>query len=295
MVVFTPHINDFASFQEPKDAAARGHDAKESNDAKLVPKPPVEETGAAAKPKSKVSLASGCCWCPIVLVNLVGSSISYLPPQEDATKEEEHDMKPEATPTDAPESTPTDMKPESTPTDMPESTPTDVKPESTPKTDVKPEATPTDVKPKTTPTDVKPEATPTVVAAKPESEVSLCIGVIPVVPIISVVCHPYTSQTILPAGRGRRRKRCACAGNKGVCHSIFCRGGDSGAVMNLLHVLKTADLARLKLQIWDTACRCCHVSLFTFTMKLSAGRGCQRHRRHHFTCDTGKEGVCGDS
>ncbi len=47
----TPHINDIVSFQEPKDAAAHGH----NDDAKLVP---VEET--AAKPESKVSLASGC-------------------------------------------------------------------------------------------------------------------------------------------------------------------------------------------------------------------------------------------
>ncbi len=57
------HINDFASFQEPKDAAAaaRGHD----DDAKLVP---VETT--TAKPELKVSLASaGCRW----LVGIVGS------------------------------------------------------------------------------------------------------------------------------------------------------------------------------------------------------------------------------
>ncbi len=48
VVVFTPHINDFVSFQEPKDAAACGHD----DDVKLMP---VEET--AVKPESKVSLA----------------------------------------------------------------------------------------------------------------------------------------------------------------------------------------------------------------------------------------------
>ncbi len=99
------------------------------------------------------------------------------------------------------------MKPD-TPIDVKPDTPTDVKPD-----------TPTDMKPDT-PTDVKPD-TPTDAAAKLESsEVSLCI----VVAFLSysVVCHPYTFQTILPAGRGSRRKRCACAGNnKGVCHSIF--------------------------------------------------------------------------
>ncbi len=79
---------------------------------------------------------------------------------------------------------PTDVKP-NTPTDVKPNTPTDVKPD-----------TPTDVKPDT-PTDVKP----TDATAKLESlEVSLCIVVAFL--LYSVVCHPYTFQTSLPAGRG---------------------------------------------------------------------------------------------
>ena len=68
VVIFTPHINDFASFQEPKDAAAHGHD----DNTKLVP---VE---TAAKPKLKVSLASGCR-CIGALVDFVGSLVVFTP------------------------------------------------------------------------------------------------------------------------------------------------------------------------------------------------------------------------
>ncbi len=119
-------------------------------------------------------------WVATVAVNILS------PPQE-------HDES-TCAPTDVKPDTPTDMKPD-TPTDVKPDTPTDVKPD-TP-TDVKPD-TPTDVKPDT-PTNVKP----TDAAAKLESsEVSLCIFVAFL--SYSVVCHPYTFQTILPAGRGSR-------------------------------------------------------------------------------------------
>ncbi len=68
VVIFTPHINDFASFQEPKDAATRGHD----DDAKLM------SVETAAKPESKVSLASGC-HCIGALVDFIGSLIIFTP------------------------------------------------------------------------------------------------------------------------------------------------------------------------------------------------------------------------
>ena len=132
-----------------------------------------------------------------------------------------------------------------------------------------------DMKPESTPTDELPEATPTDATMKPESKVSLCIVV--VIPAnlcgVSVVLTPpklsYLQADDAKETDTDKRDAHVTRATK-VCVSIqfLLWWGLSGAVMNLLHVLKTADLAHLKLWTWDSL-SLLFIAHFTFTMKLS--------------------------